>query len=105
MPFVVWVETIVAGHSVAVQRAAVVERQCLANVPTKLGLTLQEGRAILTGVEQDVVQSQVELQRCRENPGSFESAMRKPPPGLFQVPTPRRSQRRQEMRTMKPSRS
>jgi hypothetical protein len=39
------------------QRAAVVERQCLANVPTKLGLTLQEGRAILTGIEQEVVQS------------------------------------------------
>src|SRR5277367_3364817 len=60
--FVVWVETMIAGQSVAVQRAAVVERQCLANVPTKLGLTLQDGRAILTGIEQEVVQSQVELQ-------------------------------------------
>jgi DNA-directed RNA polymerase specialized sigma24 family protein len=47
MQFVVWVETMIAGQSVAVQRAAVVERQCLANVPTKLGLTLQDGRAIL----------------------------------------------------------
>ena len=55
-------ETMIAGQSVAVQRAAVVERQCLANVPTKLGLTLQEGRAILTGIEQEVAQSQVELQ-------------------------------------------
>jgi hypothetical protein len=45
MQFVVWVEAIIAGKSVAVQRAAVVERQCLTNVPTKLGLTLQEGRA------------------------------------------------------------
>jgi hypothetical protein len=45
-----------------VQRAAVVERQFLADVPTKLGLTLQEGRAILTGIEHEVVQSQVELQ-------------------------------------------
>jgi hypothetical protein len=62
MQFVVWVETMIAGQSVAVQRAAVVERQCLANVPTKLGLTLQDGRAILTGIEQEVVQSQVELQ-------------------------------------------
>jgi len=62
MQFVVWVETMIAGQSVAVQRAAVVERECLANVPTKLGLTLQEGRAILTGIEQEVVQSQVELQ-------------------------------------------
>jgi hypothetical protein len=41
MQFVVWVETIIAGQSVAVRRAAVVERQCLANVPTKLGLTLE----------------------------------------------------------------
>jgi hypothetical protein len=62
MQYVVWVETMIAGQSVAVQRAAVVERQCLANVPTKLGLTLQEGRAVLTGIEQEVVQSQVELQ-------------------------------------------
>jgi hypothetical protein len=45
MQFVVWVETIIAGQSVAVQRAAVVECHCLASVPTKLGLTLQEGRA------------------------------------------------------------
>jgi hypothetical protein len=62
MQFVVWVETMIGGKSVAVQRAAVVERQCLANVPTKLGLTLQERRAVLTGIEQEVVQSQVELQ-------------------------------------------
>jgi hypothetical protein len=45
--FVVWVETMISGQSVAVQRAAVVKRQCLANVPTELGLTLQEGRVIL----------------------------------------------------------
>jgi hypothetical protein len=64
MQFVVCVETIIAGKSVAVQRAAVVERQCLANVPTKLGLTLQEGRAILTGIEQEVVQSQIHAS-CR----------------------------------------
>jgi hypothetical protein len=62
MQYVVWVETMIAGQSVAVRRAAVVERQCLANVPTKLGPTLQEGRAVLTGIEQEVVQSQVELQ-------------------------------------------
>jgi hypothetical protein len=31
-------------------------------VRTKLGLTLQDGRAILTGIEQEMVQSQVELQ-------------------------------------------
>jgi hypothetical protein len=43
MQFVVWVETMIAGQSIAVQRAALVERQCLANVPTKLRLTLQEG--------------------------------------------------------------
>jgi hypothetical protein len=42
MQFVVWVETMIAGKPVAVQRAAVVERQCLANVPTKLGLTLPD---------------------------------------------------------------
>jgi DNA invertase Pin-like site-specific DNA recombinase len=61
MQFVVWVETMIAGKSVAVRRAAVVERQCLANDQTRLRLTLQEGRGILTGIEQEVVQSQVEL--------------------------------------------
>jgi hypothetical protein len=49
MQFVVWVETMIADQSVAVRRAAVVERQCLANVPTELGLTLHGGRAILSG--------------------------------------------------------
>jgi hypothetical protein len=44
MQFVVRVETIIAGKTVAVQHAAVVERQCLANVPTKLGVTLQGGK-------------------------------------------------------------
>ena len=37
MQFVVWVETMIAGQSVAVRRVTVVERQCLANVPTELG--------------------------------------------------------------------
>jgi hypothetical protein len=58
MQFVVWVGTMIAGQSVAVQRAAVVERQCLANVPTKLGLTVQEGRAILTALNK----------RCQRRP-------------------------------------
>lgn len=62
MQFVAWIETIIAGKSVAVQRGAAVERQCLENVPTELGLTLQEGRAVLTDIEQAVVQSEVELQ-------------------------------------------
>jgi hypothetical protein len=62
MQYVVWAETMIAGQSVAVQRAAVVERQCFGNDPTKLGLTLQAGRGIISGIEQEVVPSQVELQ-------------------------------------------
>src|SRR5260370_19487715 len=66
MQFIVWIETVIAGKSVAVHRVAAVERKGV-NDPTEQGLTLQDGKAILNGIEQDIVQTQVDLQSgcCR----------------------------------------
>src|SRR5260370_9048164 len=66
MQFIVWIETVIAGKSVAVHRVATLERKGV-NDPTERGLTLQDGKAILNGIEQDIVQTQVDLQSglCR----------------------------------------
>ena len=66
MQFIVWIETVIAGKSVAVHRVVTVERSGV-NDPTELGLSLQDGKAILNGMEQDIVQTQVDLQSglCR----------------------------------------
>jgi hypothetical protein len=66
MQFVVWIETVIAGKSAAVQRVAAVERNGV-NAPAELGLTLEDGKTILNGIEQDIIQTQVDLQsgHCR----------------------------------------
>lgn len=66
MQFVVWIETVIAGKSVAVHRAAAVERNGV-NAPAELGLTLEDGKTILSGIEQDIIQTQVDIQSelCR----------------------------------------
>ena len=46
MQFVVWIETVIAGKSVAVHRVAAVERNGV-NAPAELGLTLEDGKTIL----------------------------------------------------------
>jgi hypothetical protein len=61
MQFIVWIETVIAGKSVAVRRVATVERTGV-NDPTEQGLTLQDGKAIMNGIELDIVQAQVDLQ-------------------------------------------
>jgi hypothetical protein len=60
MQFVVWIETVIAGKSVAVHRVAAVERNGV-NAPAELGLTLEDGKTILNGIEQDIIQTQVDL--------------------------------------------
>jgi hypothetical protein len=66
MQFVVWIETVIADKSVAVHRVAAVARNGV-NAPAELGLTLEDGKTILNGIEQDIVQTQVDLQSglCR----------------------------------------
>jgi hypothetical protein len=66
MQFVVWIGTVIAGKSVAVQRVAAVERNGV-NAPTELGLTLEDGKTILNGIEQNIIQTQVDIQSgfCR----------------------------------------
>ena len=66
MQFVVWIETVIAGESAAVQRVAAVERNGV-NAPAELGLTLEDGKTILNGIVQDIIQTQVDIQSglCR----------------------------------------
>jgi hypothetical protein len=66
MQFIVSIEAVIAGKSVAVHRVATLERKGV-NDPAELGLTLQDGNPILNGIEQDIVQTQVDLQSglCR----------------------------------------
>jgi hypothetical protein len=66
MQFVVWIETVIAGESAAVQRVVAVERNGV-NAPAELGLTLEDGKTILNGIVQDIIQTQVDLQsgHCR----------------------------------------
>src|ERR1700728_261627 len=66
MQFVVWIEMVIAGKSVAVQRVAAVERNGV-NAPAELGLTLEDGKTILNGIQQDILQTQVDIQSglCR----------------------------------------
>ena len=61
MQFVVWIETVIAGKSVAVQRVAAVERNGV-NAPAELGLTLEDGKTIPNGIEQDIIQTEVDIQ-------------------------------------------
>jgi hypothetical protein len=61
MQFVVWIETVIAGKSVAVQRVAAVERNGV-NAPAELGLSLEDGKTILNAIEQDIIQAQVDIQ-------------------------------------------
>jgi len=51
MQSLVWIETVIAGTSVAVHRVATVERNDV-NAPADLGLTLEDGKTILNGIEQ-----------------------------------------------------
>jgi hypothetical protein len=62
----VWIETVIAGKSVAVHRVVAVERNGV-NAPAELGLTLEDGKTILNGIEQNIIQTQVDIQsgQCR----------------------------------------
>jgi hypothetical protein len=63
MQFVVWVETIVAGRRVEVHRIAAVERNGMF-APAELGLS----QAVLNAIEQEVIQTQVDLQSAMTRP-------------------------------------
>jgi ribose 1,5-bisphosphokinase PhnN len=62
MEFIVWVETRLAGKTLAVQEVAKVHRCASGIAPEEIGLTLQEGKDVLKQVQRNIVQTQIRVQ-------------------------------------------
>jgi hypothetical protein len=62
MEFIVWVETRLAGKTLAVEAVAQFDRQASGIVPEEIGLTLEEGKDVLKQVQRNVVQTQIHVQ-------------------------------------------
>jgi hypothetical protein len=62
MEFIVWVETRLAGKTLAVQEVAKVDRCASGIAPEEIGLTLQEGKDVLKQVQRNIVQTQIQVQ-------------------------------------------
>jgi len=62
MEFIVWVETRLAGKTLAVQEVAKGDRCASGIAPEEIGLTLQEGKDLLKQVQRNIVQTQIQVQ-------------------------------------------
>jgi hypothetical protein len=62
MEFIVWVETRLAGKTLAVQDVAQFDRCASGIAPEEIGLTLQEGKDVLKQVQRNIVQTQIQVQ-------------------------------------------
>jgi len=62
MEFIVWVETRLAGKTLAVQEVARFDRCASGIEPEEIGLTLQEGKDVLRQVQRNIVQTQIQVQ-------------------------------------------
>jgi hypothetical protein len=62
MEFVVWVETRLAGKTLAVQEVAKFDRRADGIVPEEIGLTLREGKDVLKQMQRNIVQTQIQVQ-------------------------------------------
>lgn len=62
MEFIVWVETRLAGNTLAVRQVTKFDRRACDPVPEDIGLTLQEGKEILKQVQRNIVQTQIQVQ-------------------------------------------
>jgi hypothetical protein len=62
MEFIVWVETRLAGKTLAVQEVARFDRCASGIEPEEIGLTLQEGEDVLRQVQRNIVQTQIQVQ-------------------------------------------
>src|SRR5580700_524252 len=62
MEFVVWVETRLAGKTLAVQEVAKLDRCADGIVPEEIGLTLREGKDVLKQMQRNIVQTQIQVQ-------------------------------------------
>ena len=62
MEFIVWVETRLAGKTLAVEEVAKIDR-CASGIASEdIGLSLQEGKDVLKHVQRNIVQTQVRVQ-------------------------------------------
>jgi len=76
MEFIVWVETRLAGNTLAVRRVTNFDRRANDPVPEDIGLTLQVGKEILKQVQRNIMQTQIQVQgaacsqciHCRDAP-------------------------------------
>jgi hypothetical protein len=62
MEFIVWVETRLAGKTLAVEEVAKFDRHAAGIVAEEIGLTLQEGKQVLKRVQRNIVQTQITVQ-------------------------------------------
>jgi len=62
MEFIVWVETRLAGKTLAIEEVAKFERCASGIVPEEIGLTLQEGKDVLKQVQRNIAQTQIPVQ-------------------------------------------
>jgi hypothetical protein len=62
MEFIVWVETRLAGRTLAVEEVTKFDRRVAGIVPEEIGLTLQEGKEVLKSVQRNIVQKQIKVQ-------------------------------------------
>jgi hypothetical protein len=62
MEFIVWVETRLAGKTLAVEEVAKYDRCASGIASEEIGLTLQEGKDVLKQVQRNIVQTQIKVQ-------------------------------------------
>src|SRR5580693_5121435 len=62
MEFIVWVETRLAGKTLAVEEVAKIDRCASGIASEKIGLSLQEGKDVLKHVQRNIVQTQIQVQ-------------------------------------------
>ena len=76
MEFIVWVETRLAGKTLAVEEVAKFDR-CASGISSEeIGLTLQEGKDVLKHVQRNIFQTQIQVQsmassRCMHCSGTL----------------------------------
>jgi hypothetical protein len=62
MEFIVWVETRLAGKTLALEEVAKFDRCADGIVPEDIGLTLREGKEVLRQMQRKIVQTQFQVQ-------------------------------------------
>jgi hypothetical protein len=69
MEFIVWVETRLAGKTLAVEEVAQFDRCASGIASEEIGLTLQQGKDVLKQVQRNIVQTQIRVQSAASSQG------------------------------------